>query len=787
GNGSGLGTNMARGMGEGWSDFYAISMLSEAADNPLGIHAVGGYLTFNITNGYTSNYYYGMRRFPYAVISSLGANGRPHNPLTFRHLNSDCNLQIGTTTTAIISAYPRGPLGVTQCDQIYNAAEIWAVTLWEVRGQLVQNNGAETGNRKALQFITDGMKLAPLNPTMLQERDAIIAAAQVSGTATDVRDVWRGFALRGFGRSAQIIAASPANVVEAFDTPNIEQTPNFTFTDANGDGFPEPGEVLSLTIPLKNSSGEIANNVNLQVMGGNSASYGTIQNNQTVTRTVNFVVPFNAPCGGSINLTFNVTSSLGDISFTRPLMIGRQSNLMTQNFDGVAAPTLPENWISEQTGSGANWVTTTDAPDSAPNSAFIPNPATSGGADLTSQSVLIAPFGVSPTTYIAFRNNYNTEATWDGGVLEISINGGAFQDIIAAGGSFISGGYNGTLRGTGNPLAGRQGWTGNSGGYIDSVVQLPFAVFRQNVRFRWRLGHDSSTGATGWRIDNVRVYNYLCGDPAPLRARADFDGDGKTDVSVYRNGVWYVNGSNSGFAAWNWGFASDTPIVGNFDFDFKTDSGVFRSGSPNTNFYIRRSDNGQLMSFVWGVPGDIPLIGDFNGGFLDQVSIYRSNSVYVHPNSAGGQMTTFSLAAAGKLFVMDYNGDGRSDPAIYTPQTGNWSIRTMNGTTDIRWGLSEDQPVPADYDGDGKDDIAVFRPSNGTWYILKSTGGAIYQRFGLPNDIPVPGDYDGDRLADIAVYRDGVWYINASALGFRTIHFGIAGDKPIPNLYLPQN
>jgi hypothetical protein len=90
----------------------------------------------------------------------------------------------------------------------------------------------------------------------------------------------------------------------------------------------------------------------------------------------------------------------------------------------------------------------------------------------------------SGSPQISFRNNYHLEASggqfYDGGVLEVSspnINGGAFTDITntAVGGSFITGGYNGSLTAGGfppfNPLLGRVAWTGNSAGYINTVAK----------------------------------------------------------------------------------------------------------------------------------------------------------------------------------------------------------------------------------------------------------------------------------------------------------------------------
>src|SRR5690606_21643756 len=118
----------------------------------------------------TNNYYYGIRRFPKALIAFTGGpNNRPHNPLTFADIDAtQINISNG--------AYP--PSGGGSADQVHNAGEVWSSALWEVRGKLVARLVWAEGNRKALQLVTDGMKLAPLGPTFLQERDAIIAAAQ---------------------------------------------------------------------------------------------------------------------------------------------------------------------------------------------------------------------------------------------------------------------------------------------------------------------------------------------------------------------------------------------------------------------------------------------------------------------------------------------------------------------------------------------------------------------------------------------------------------------------------
>ncbi|HQU84466.1 MAG TPA: M36 family metallopeptidase, partial [Pyrinomonadaceae bacterium] len=622
GNGSGLSTNMSRGMGEGWSDFYGHSLLSEASDPINAIYTTGGYDTYNISAGFTNNYYYGIRRYPKSPIGFTGgANNKPHNAFTFSYINSDCNAKMGTTNFA----FARGPIGVTTCDQVHNIGEIWSSALWEVRAKFITRLGWAVGNRKALQLVTDGMKLAPLGPTILQERDSIIAAALASSlapeAADDVADCWNGFALRGMGFSASITnAGTGANntiVTDGFDLPNLFQTPTFSVSDSagNNNGFPEPGENLTLTIPLTNNTGTAATGTTLTVVGGGSANYGTINSGTTISQPVSFTVPANTPCGSVLNLTFNVNSSLGATSFTRQIIIGAPTTTFTENFDSVTAPAFPAGWTAAPVQSGINFVTTTNTPDSAPNAAFAANPTTvGGGSDLTSPSMPITAAAATVT----FRHKFDTEPGWDGGALEISIAGGAFQDIINAGGRFVENGYTGALgAGTNNPLANRNSWNGLSNGYISTTVQLPASAAGQNVQLKWRFGADDNTAGSGanpgWYVDNVSVKgSYTCGSVVPSgKARADFDGDGKTDVSVFRpsDGNWYLLRSTAGFGSVSWGLSTDTLVPGDYDNDNKTDPAVYRGG----NWLILQSSNNTFSSIGWGNATDKPVAADYDG------------------------------------------------------------------------------------------------------------------------------------------------------------------------------
>ncbi len=795
GNAAGLSSNMSRGMGEGWGDFYGHAMTSEPTDPINGIYTTGGYATYLGALGFTSNYYYGIRRFPKAVMAFRGGPGnRPHNPLTFADADST---QINTTD----GAFPRGAFGSSTADQVHNLGEIWSSALWEVRAKYVARLGWETGNRRVLQFVTDAMKMSPLGPTFLQERDAIIAAALASSpgsaSAEDVADTWAGFAIRGMGASAKITVpgtgTGDTRVIEAFDLPNLLQTPTFVVSDAGGDndGFPEPGEQLTLSLPLTNVTGRDATATTLQIVGGDSASYGTIGHSATVSRNLAFTVPVNTTCGSAITLTFNVNSSLGATSFTRSITIGVPTSTFNENFDGITAPALPANWTAAVVQNGINFVTTTTNPDTGPNSAFALDPLTvGGGTDLTSS---VFPIAVSAAT-ISFRNRYDTEPGWDGGVLEISIGGAAFQDIIAAGGVFIENGYNSVLgsNGVNNPLASRNAWSGNSGGYLTTIVRLPAAAAGQNVRFKWRFGADDNTAANGWNIDTVKVVgDYGCSVTSTVRAPFDFDGDRKSDISIFRPGQgewWYLKSSTGGNAAFQFGLSTDKIVPADFTGDGKTDIAFWRESSGE--WFILRSEDSSFYSFPFGTGSDIPVPGDFDGDGKADPAIFRpSNATWYILNSGGGTTIQSFGATGDRPVVGDYNGDNKADLAIFRPTLGQWWINSSatQTTTVASFGTGTDKTVQADYTGDGKTDIAFFRPSSSEWFILRSENSSFYSfPFGINGDIPAPGDYDGDGKADPTVFRpsSNVWYKLQSLNGFEAITFGIANDLPAPNAFV---
>lgn len=223
----------------------------------------------------------------------------------------------------------------------------------------------------------------------------------------------------------------------------------------------------------------------------------------------------------------------------------------------------------------------------------------------------------------------------------------------------------------------------------DSIISWRRGV--ANVPFNSSYYETSRTGS--------HIFEAIWGVEEDIPTGGDFNGDAKTDMTVFRpsEGVWYSMRSDNGtYSIARWGASGDKPVPADYDYDGKTDYAVYR---PSTGtWWIYRSSDGGSFAVKFGIATDIPLTGDFDA-------------------------------------------DGKADFTVYRPSEGNWyQLLTTEGFRVVRFGLAADIPVPGDYDGDGRHDVAVFR--NGQWYLLQSLEGLKIVQFGQTNDLPAAVRYD---------------------------------------------
>ncbi|MCO6511727.1 MAG: VCBS repeat-containing protein [Aridibacter famidurans] len=288
---------------------------------------------------------------------------------------------------------------------------------------------------------------------------------------------------------------------------------------------------------------------------------------------------------------------------------------------------------------------------------------------------------------------------------------------------------------------------------VPSSVEFDFDGDNVADFARWQ----PSTGE--WKIKNSNGGSYstdTLGDSNSIIAPGDFNGDGTTDVAIFKAGTWTIHPSGGSSYTFSYGASGDKPVVGDYDGDGTSDVSVFRPS--NGTWYIYKSGTGTSTSVSFGVGSDIPVQGD-------------------------------------------YDGDGKTDVAVWRPVGGVWHILgSTAGYYGYSWGASPDIPVPEDYDGDGKTDYAVWRPDSGTWYVVKSSNlsQTYVASWGNYGDQPAPADYDGDGRAEMTVWRPktGTWFAydscnyDSSCGGgatYFTESLGVAGDTPVAAAYLKKS
>jgi hypothetical protein len=518
GNAAGISTQQAAGMGEGWGDFLAMLITVRPEDigfpanaNWTGAYGAGAYALHSSVAA-TNAYYFGIRRVPYST--DFNKNG-----FTFKHIQNGIALPVGPPTAF-------GHDGLNNAE-VHNTGEVWCTMLWECYAELLKDNVRLTfdqAQQRMRDYLTLGMKLTPNAPTFTEARDAILLAAYL-GDPADFALFWDAFARRGMG----VGAVSPgrfdpnnATVVESFVTGGMLSATdgNITveFRDCDGDGYLDNGEIGELNLVLQNSGSSTLSNTTVTL---SSASPNlTFPTGNVVNLPP--VAPFEA---GSVSVPIELLGAVGPEFITISA---------SYNDPGLAipGPYVAHVWIRANVDEVPSFTETVEThsppwtPSGTPLGAeqwfrcpvtptdhvFLgPDQGTAADIVLMTPPLLV---GAGNFTF-SFQHKYDFEidATnfYDGGMIEISTDGGTiWNDVGLAPGALLPG-YTSTLfTGSGNPLSGRQAYSGQSPGYPSfSVVNanLGAAYQGQTVRLRFRIGTDVAVGGAGWQITSLTFDN----------------------------------------------------------------------------------------------------------------------------------------------------------------------------------------------------------------------------------------------------------------------------------------
>jgi hypothetical protein len=272
----------------------------------------------------------------------------------------------------------------------------------------------------------------------------------------------------------------------------------------------------------------------------------------------------------------------------------------------------------------------------------------------------------------------------------------------------------------------------------------------------------------------------------------DFDGDRRTDVSIFRrygtNGAewWYQRSSDGSVPVFQFGSSTDQVVAADYTGDGKADIGFWRPATGQ--WFILRSEDSPYFSFPFGSSGDVPMPADYDNDGKTDAAVYRNGTWFIRQSGGGTVITQFGVTGDQPV-AADYDGDGKADIGIFRQNGANkewWIQQSTAGLFVAVFGTTGDRSVQGDYTGDGKADIAVWRPATGQWFILRSEEPSYFAfPFGSNGDVPAPGDYDGDGKFDAAVFRSSAatWYINRTGgSGPMIIGFGLPTDTPVPSL-----
>lgn len=517
GNGTGLGTQQSAGMGEGWSDVSSMLLTVRENDTQVasnaafnGVYSLAGYATSGVPFDGSANqgWYFGVRRYPYSTDLTK-------NPLTFHLIGNGIPLPVGPPVGF-------GANGASNAE-VHNVGEVWATMVWECYASLLRDTLGPTprltfqqAQDRMKQYVIGGLKVTPGLPTITEARDAILAVALANDPADYVR-CRTAFAKRGAGPHAvspDRVSTALTGVVEDFSTDPQLSFESATLDDSPGscddDGVLDAGEYGKLTVTLRNLGANASTQTTATVgttspdiwyPDGTTLTFPSVPSGGAATASVR--VAYLRTVTGIQQLDFHV-------DFADPQLTGTPTRIVSfrTNTDESAAASATDTVEARLPPWTTSFTTGPGLSNAAPWRRVEANPlqhvwhADDAGAtadEMLTSPVMTVDAGGSLTIEFdhSWAFEFDASGNFDGGVIEMAVNGGVFTDIGASV-------YNGTIGAGGvNPLRGRPGLVGSSAGTVHASLTQTVAA-GSTVQVRFRTGSDGAVGAAGWTLDNIK-------------------------------------------------------------------------------------------------------------------------------------------------------------------------------------------------------------------------------------------------------------------------------------------
>lgn len=472
-------------------------------DNGIVVHEYGHGISTRLTGGPSttclsgdeqagegwSDYFAMMLTMNPSTIATIAAEGRGVGSYVFDQPTSGLGIRPAKYSTDMnVNPYTYADISNTEISVPHGVGFIFATALWEMTWNLIEAYGYDTninsgdltkGNILALQLVTDGLKLQPCSPTFLQSRDAILAADQALTGGVNQCLIWEAFAKRGMGFSAVSGTNARGNEIEAFDLPttclaNVKIVKSAAAQVNNG-------QQLAYTLTISNTGAVTATGIVVTdpLPTGSTYVAGSASNDGSVVNGVVSFPIFSLNPGQTTTRSFNVT-------------VNTATSTTLNFFDDM------EDGINQWNPSvGANAFTYSNAQRHSGTYAWFasdPNNASNQTLDFANEVTL-------PTNaQLRFWHKFDTEAGFDGGVVELSNDGGLTW--INLGSQMTQNGYNDFVPAANNPLINGFAFGGSSNGWIQTVVNLGIFA-NQGVIIRFRFSSDVLSGGVGWYIDDV--------------------------------------------------------------------------------------------------------------------------------------------------------------------------------------------------------------------------------------------------------------------------------------------